>query len=73
MNDNIFTVGEVIKFKESGVETVLQGVAVGNYVDRTDNYQLDNGNREQFIDYSRIVRNSNSGIPSKKSSSNRAI
>ena len=66
LNDNIFTVGEVVKFKDSGVETVLQGVAVGNYVDRTDNYQLDNGNREQFIDYSRIVRNSNSGIPSKK-------
>ena len=34
LNDNIFTVGEVIKFKESGIETTLQGVDDGNFVDR---------------------------------------
>ena len=66
LNDNKFTIGEVVKFEESAVETILQGVAVGNFVDRTSNYSLDKGHKEQYCDYSRIIRNSKSAIPSKK-------
>ena len=66
LNDNVFTVGEIIKFNESSIETVLQGVTVGNYVDRTSNYQLDKGHKDQYCDYSKIIRNSKSAIPSKK-------
>ena len=66
LNDSKFTIGEIVKFKESGIETVLQGVEIGNYVDKTDNYVLDKGHRQQFSDYSRIVRKSRSGIPSKR-------
>ena len=66
LNDNVFTIGEVVKFEESAIESVLQGVAVGNYVDRTSNYTLDKGHKEQYCDYSKIVRNSKSAIPSKK-------
>ena len=66
LNDNIFTVGEVIKFKESGIETTLQGVDDGNFVDRTNNYQLDKGHNSQYCDFSRIVRRAKVGVPSKK-------
>ena len=66
LNDSKFTIGEVVKFKESGIETILQGVDIGNFTDRTDNYNLDKGHRLQFCDYSRIVRKERSGVPSKK-------
>ena len=66
LNGSVFTIGEIVKFEESSVESVLQGVVVGNYVDRTSNYTLDQGHKEQYCDYSKIVRNSKSAIPSKK-------
>ena len=66
LNSSVFTIGEIVKFEESSVESVLQGVVVGNYVDRTSNYTLDQGHKEQYCDYSKIVRNSKSAIPSKK-------
>ena len=66
LNDSVFTIGEIVKFEESAVESILQGVAVGNFVDRTSNYTLDKGHKEQYCDYSKIVRNEKSAIPSKK-------
>ena len=66
LNDSVFTIGEVVKFEESAVESILQGVTVGNFVDRTSNYTLEKGHKEQYCDYSKIVRNSKSAIPSKK-------
>ena len=62
----MFTIGEIVKFEESAIESILQGVAVGNFVDRTSNYTLDKGHKEQYCDYSKIVRNEKSAIPSKK-------
>ena len=66
LNDNRFSIGEVINFRESSVETILQGVTVGNFVDRTSNYTLEKGHKDQYCDYSRIIRNDKSAIPSKK-------
>ena len=66
LNDSKFAIGEVVKFKESGIETILQGVDLGNFTNRTDNYNLDKGHRQQFCDYSRIVRKEKAGVPSKK-------
>ena len=66
LNDNTFTVGEIVSFSESSIETVLQGVTVGNFVDRTNNYVLEKGHKDQYCDYSRIIRNAKSAIPSKK-------
>ena len=48
------------------METVLQGVTVGNFVDRTSNYTLEKGHKAQYCDYSKIIRNSHAAIPSKK-------
>ena len=66
LNDSVFTIGEIVKFEESAIESILQGVSVGNFVDRTSNYTLDKGHKEQYCDYSKIVRNEKSAIPSKK-------
>ena len=66
LNANKFTVGEIIQFKESAIETVLQDIISGNFVDRTNNYLLDTGHKSQYCDYSKIVRKAKSGIPSKR-------
>jgi len=54
-----FTIGEVCNFDESNISTTLQLITVGNYLNITNRYELDKGQREQFYDYSRIVRRVN--------------
>ena len=66
LNTDEFQVGEVLKFKESSISSVIQQTRPGSYVDRTANYRLDTGNRHQFCDYSRIVRRKGQPIPSRK-------
>ena len=66
LNGNKFAIGEVVEFKESGIETILQGTEKGNFIDRTENYTLDKGHKLQYCDYSKIVRKAKSAIPSKK-------
>ena len=66
LNDNEFVVGETIKFKESSIETIVQGIEPGNFIDRTNNFTLDKGHKPQYCDYSKIVRKAKSPIPAKK-------
>ena len=66
LNGNKFTIGEVVEFKESSGEHILQGTEAGNFIDRTNNYVLDKGHKAQYCDYSKIVRKAKVGIPSKK-------
>ena len=66
LNSNIFTVGELVTFEESNITTSLQALTLGNNLNITNNYSLDSGNREQYCDYSRLVRIGNSPAPSKK-------
>ena len=66
LNDNEFKLGEKVVFNESNIESNLQEKIKGDYVDRTNNYALDKGQRKQYYDYSRIVRKNNSSIPSNK-------
>jgi len=66
LNANKFVIGENIIFDESRIEAVSQNVTTGNYVDRTTNFTLNKGHKDQYCDYSKIVRKNNSAIPSKK-------
>jgi hypothetical protein len=66
LNDNTFSKGETITFKESNIETNLQGITNGNYTDRTSNYILDKGHKKQYSDYSKIVRKKNSSPPTNR-------
>ena len=49
LNDSKFQIGEVVNFKDSAIESIVQAVEVGNYIDRTDNYTLDKGHKEQYL------------------------
>ncbi len=61
-----FEVGELITFADSDVSSNLQQIIEGNYIDLTSGFTLDAGQREQFYDYSRIVRARGSKAPNKK-------
>ena len=66
LNTERFSDGETVKFKESNITVDIQSITVGNYKDLTFTYQLDKGQRDQYYDYSRLVRNKNTPEPSKK-------
>ena len=61
-----FEVGETVVFSESNIKTNLQVIQPGNYNDITSKYTLDKGQREQFYDYSRLIRIGSATAPNKK-------
>lgn len=61
-----FQVGERVTFLESAIKTNLQIIQSGNYNNITDKFTLDKGQREEFYDYARLVRNRNAAAPNKK-------
>ena len=66
LNTERFFNGEPVVFEESNITTDIQGIIVGNYKDITYSYELDKGQRDQYYDYSRIIRNKNTPEPSKQ-------
>jgi hypothetical protein len=66
LSSNGFSIGEVIDFEESNISTTLQGITLGNNLNITNRFKLDKGQREEFYDYSRIVRKVNFPGPSRK-------
>jgi hypothetical protein len=65
LNSERFLVGENVVFKDSNITTEIESITFGRYKDITNLYTLDKGQREQYYDYSRIVRNKNTTEPSK--------
>ena len=61
-----FIIGESITFEESSITTNLQGTIAGLFKDVTSNYILDDGQRDEYADYSRIVRKDGATIPSRR-------
>lgn len=66
LNTERFFEGEIVKFEESNITASIQSITAGNYKDNTYSYQLDKGQRDQYYDYSRLIRNKNIPEPSKK-------
>lgn len=66
LNANQFQLGESVTFEESRIKTNIQLITKGSYVDRTNDYFLDDGHRLQYCDYSRIIRSDDGPTPSKK-------
>jgi len=64
-NELRFTVGEPVVFQNSGISGTVSVIVIG---DRNilDNFSFDNGQRKEFLDYSRIVRNAESAEPSRQ-------
>ena len=63
LNSNTFIVGEIAEFQESNIKSTIQTITTGNYQNVTNQYTLDKGQKEQYYDYSRIVRKSDSYVP----------
>jgi hypothetical protein len=66
LNTDRFLDGESVSFEESNITTDIQSITAGKYKDITNSYSLDKGQKDQYYDYSRIVRNNNSSVPSKR-------
>jgi len=65
LNNKTLSSGDVITFKESGITAVVSINDLGDN-DISDNYYLDNGQRDTFYDYSRIVRVPTSKEPTRR-------
>ena len=61
-----FIIGESITFEESSITTNLQGTIAGLFLNVTPNYVLDDGQRDEYADYSRIVRKDGATVPSRR-------
>ena len=54
-----FSSGDNIKFEESNIESSIQSIEIGKYKNITNSFTLDKGQKNEFYDYSRLVRNKN--------------
>lgn len=66
LNSSNLTVNERIRFKESGIVATVNSLNQGNCKNVTDSYTLDNGQKDTFYDYGKIIRKTNSREPRKR-------
>jgi len=66
LSSNKFDLFDEVKFEESNIKGEIQSQTEGKYKDLTTSYTLDKGQRNQYYDYSRIVRNAEISAPSKQ-------
>jgi hypothetical protein len=66
LNSERFTNSETVTFEESNITTEIESIIPGKYKDITNSYRLDKGQKDQYYDYSKIVRNKNTPEPSKQ-------
>ena len=66
LNTNRFFTGENVTFEESNIKTTITSISLGKYRDVTNKFTLDKGQKEQYYDYSKIVRNNGESAPSKR-------
>jgi uncharacterized protein with FMN-binding domain len=65
LNEEVFTVGEDVIFQESNLTATVQTITIGKYKNITNNFTLDKGHKNEYCDYSRLVRVS-STIPERR-------
>jgi len=65
LNENSFSIGETVTFEESQISGIVDSVEVGDKNIRT-NFILDEGQRSEYLDFSRIVRKSQIVAPTKQ-------
>jgi len=66
LNDRKFDTSEIVLFEESNITTSIENIENGTYEDISKFYVLDKGQRDEYYDYSRIVRKSNTSIPTRR-------
>jgi hypothetical protein len=58
LNSNRFSSYENVTFQESNITGSIQTITLGLYKNVTNNFTLDKGQKDEYYDYSKIVRNS---------------
>jgi hypothetical protein len=66
LNGNKFEVGEDVTFQSSNIVAPIESIAFGSYKNITYAFKLDKGQRNEFYDFSRLIRNNNHPEPSKR-------
>lgn len=66
LNSNRFVTNENVVFESSNIAGKIDSMIVGNYNDITNRFKLDKGQKEQYYDYSKIIRNEGESEPSKR-------
>lgn len=66
LNTARFTESETVTFEESNIVTPIQTIVFGKYRDITNNFILDKGQKEQYYDYSKLIRYSTALEPSRQ-------
>ena len=66
LNSNRFNENESVIFQESNIVGEIDFLTPGNYNDITNRFILDKAQKEQYYDYSRLVRNEGETEPSKR-------
>ena len=59
-----FETGELVEFEESNIKSNIESIDIGKYKDITNSFTLDKGQKDEFYDYSKLVRNQNVSAPS---------
>ena len=66
LNGTTLQVGEEIRFRSTNTVAIIESISPGSYKDITSDFKLDKGQKDEYYDYSRLVRNNGAGEPSKK-------
>ena len=66
LNQDRFIAGQNVVFEESNSSASILSITLGSYRDITQTYVLDKGQKEQYYDYSKIVRGLNTPTPSRR-------
>ena len=61
-----FNAGDSVKFSESSIKTEIESIEIGSYKNITNSFTLDKGQKDEYYDYSRLVRNKNVPTPSRQ-------
>lgn len=66
LNQGRFSQYETVIFKESNIKSRIESLSNGSYKNITSHFILNNGQKDQYYDYARIVRRKNYPEPSKR-------
>lgn len=66
LNENKFAAQENVLFQESNVIGQIQSISAGRYTDVTNRFTLNKGQKNQYYDYARLVRNDGYSEPNRK-------
>ena len=61
-----FGVGDTLVFEESKIESDIESITIGLYKNITSSFTLNKGQKNEYYDYSRLVRNKNVPEPSRQ-------